>query len=182
MACKNGETYLRLLHYACSTYFRCYLHPSSEAQTAEYSCRCVWLLWCVGSWIVHWSRLRLIFPLIFGQISWPSLSQKSNSNEYFSGEDCWRIIFTRSLSCLLSYRVAGFQAGVTTVNAKQLQHTYSRECGDDKHCGLHLSERRPLLTSMLITMRPSFGCLFPCSIWRRSISKKLMSLLDLYFQ
>jgi hypothetical protein len=67
-----GNTYIRLqvrrdahgffmyslLHYTCSTCFWCYLHPSSGAQTAQYSLRYAWLLWCVGSWIVHCSRLR----------------------------------------------------------------------------------------------------------------------------
>jgi hypothetical protein len=50
-----------LLHYTCCTCFGYYLHPSSGAQTAECSRsrRYVWLLWCDGSWIVRWSRLRL---------------------------------------------------------------------------------------------------------------------------
>jgi hypothetical protein len=73
--CKSDEMHTdifiySLLHYTCSTCFGCYLRPSSEAQTAEYSRRYAWLLWCVGSWIVHWSRLRLGHPHTYSTVSW----------------------------------------------------------------------------------------------------------------
>jgi hypothetical protein len=53
----HGFFMYSLLHYTCSTCFGCYWHPSSAAQTADYSRRYTWLLWCVGSWVVHWRRL-----------------------------------------------------------------------------------------------------------------------------
>jgi hypothetical protein len=58
-----------LLHYTCSTCFRCYLHPSSGAQTAEYSRWYAWLLWCVGSWKVHLSRLQLGHPHTYSTVN-----------------------------------------------------------------------------------------------------------------
>jgi hypothetical protein len=58
----HGFFMYTLLRYTCPTCFVCYLHPSSGAQTAEYSRRYTWLLRCVGSWVVHWSRLRLGQP------------------------------------------------------------------------------------------------------------------------
>jgi hypothetical protein len=51
----HGFFMYSILHYTCSTCFGCFLHPSSEAQTAEYSRRYEWSLWCVGRWMRHWT-------------------------------------------------------------------------------------------------------------------------------
>jgi hypothetical protein len=72
--CKSDEMHTdcfmySLLHYNCSTCFECYLHPSSEAQTAVYRRRYVLVLWCFGSWIVNWSRLWLGHPHTYSMVS-----------------------------------------------------------------------------------------------------------------
>jgi hypothetical protein len=113
-------------------------------------------------------------------MAWPALSPNLIPSYFFWWsllKEHFHMVSVRSTE----YLVTRFRAGVTTVGAKELKHTYSRECGDN-HCSLPESERRPLRKSMLIKMRPSFDHLIPCSIWRRGISQKLMSLMDLNFQ
>jgi hypothetical protein len=72
--CKSDEMHTdffmySLLHYACSTCFGCYLYPSSGAQTAQNSRRYAWLVWCIGCWIFHWSRLWLGHPHTYSTIN-----------------------------------------------------------------------------------------------------------------